>query len=127
MPVFVAATGGNGRIPGLIDHENDGFTVFESAAILMYLAEKYGKFYPSDLKARSEVQQWMFFQMGGVGPMAGQWNHFRKDPDGIKGKYGEERYRLETQRLFGVLDARLAGNKYVVGNEVTIADFCMYP
>lgn len=125
------ATGGNGRIPGLIDHDAGGFEVFESGAILMYLADKYGKFMPNDAQRRSQVQQWIMFQMAGVGPMMGQWNHFRgaKDADGNPVPYGVTRYQNETERLFGVLDSWLGrpGNTYLVGDELSIADFCMYP
>jgi glutathione S-transferase len=102
----------NGRIPTIVDHDNGGFAVFESGAILIYLAEKFGKFLPADVKGRSTVIQWVMFQMGGIGPMQGQANVFfrywpRKIPEVI------DRYQHETLRLYHVLDTRLAGREYL--------------
>ncbi len=110
----------NGRIPAIVDRDNGDFPVFESGAILIYLAEKSGKLLPADTKARSEVLQWLMFQMGGVGPMQGQANVFTR--------YFDEqipsviaRYQNETKRLYTVLDKRLAGRDFLVG-DYSIAD-----
>jgi GSH-dependent disulfide-bond oxidoreductase len=115
----------NGRIPTLIDHDNDDFVIFESGAILIYLAEKSGKFLPTEVKGRSRVLQWLMFQMSGVGPMMGQANvFFRYAPEKIP--YAIERYQRETLRLFGVLDKQLAANEYIAG-EYSIADMALWP
>ena len=115
----------NGRIPTLIDHDNDDFVIFESGAILIYLAEKSGKFLPTDVKGRSRVLQWLMFQMSGVGPMMGQANvFFRYAPEKIP--YAIERYQRETLRLFGVLDNQLASNEYIAG-DYSIADMALWP
>lgn len=115
----------NGRIPALIDHDNDDFVIFESGAILIYLAEKSGKFLPQDVKGRSRVLQWLMFQMSGVGPMMGQANVFlRYAPEKIP--YAIERYQRETLRLFGVLDNQLAANEYIAG-DYSIADMALWP
>jgi GST-like protein len=99
--------------------------VFESGAILQYLAEKTGKFLPKDLHGRVEVMQWLFWQMGGLGPMAGQNHHFGQyAPDKIR--YAIERYVNETNRLYGVLDKRLADREFVAG-DYSIADMANYP
>lgn len=110
----------NGRIPAIVDHDEDRLAVFESGAIMIYLAEKTGKLLPSDVKGRAEVIQWLMFQMGGLGPMQGQANVFHrymeeKIPTAI------ERYQNETRRLYGVLDSRLADNEFLAG-EYSIAD-----
>jgi len=116
----------NGRIPAIIDHDNGDFCVFESGAILIYLAEKYHKFFPiEDAKKKSEVIQWIMFQMGGVGPMQGQANHFYKFAK-EKIPYAIERYQNETRRLYTVLDTQLAGKDYLTG-ELSIADICTFP
>lgn len=115
----------NGRIPAIIDHDNDDFAVFESGAILLYLAEKTGRFLPSEAKARSRVIQWLMLQVGGIGPMQGQANvFFRYAPEKLP--YAIERYQKETLRLYGVLDRQLADRPYLV-DEVSIADFAAYP
>ncbi|MDB6104706.1 MAG: glutathione S-transferase, partial [Gammaproteobacteria bacterium] len=115
----------NGRIPTLIDHDNDDFVIFESGAILIYLAEKSGKFLPQDVKGRSRVLQWLMFQMSGIGPMMGQANvFFRYAPEKIP--YAIERYQRETLRLFGVLDNQLASNEYIAG-DYSIADMALWP
>ena len=115
----------NGRIPTLIDHDNDDFAIFESGAILIYLAEKSGKFLPRDVKGRSRVLQWLMFQMSGVGPMMGQANvFFRYAPEKIP--YAIERYQRETLRLFGVLDQQLASHEYIAG-DYSIADMALWP
>jgi GSH-dependent disulfide-bond oxidoreductase len=115
----------NGRIPTIIDHDNDDFVVFESGAILIYLAEKAGKFLPRDVKGRSRVLQWLMFQMSGIGPMMGQANVFlRYAPEKIP--YAIERYQRETLRLFGVLDNQLASHEYIAG-DYSIADMALWP
>ena len=115
----------NGRIPTIVDHDNDDFTVFESGAILIYLAEKSGQFLPSDNKGRSVVMQWLMFQMGGVGPMQGQAHVFyRYAPKKIK--YAIERYQRETMRLYTVLDTQLEDNDYLAG-DFSIADIAAWP
>jgi GST-like protein len=127
-PEFLAIAPNN-RIPAIVDHEPvDGgapLSVFESGAILLYLAEKSGRFIPSDPRGRTEVLQWLFWQMGGLGPMAGQNHHF-----GIyapeKLPYAIDRYVNETNRLYGVLNKRLADRPFVAG-EYSIADMASYP
>ena len=110
----------NGRIPAIVDHELDDFAVFESGAILVYLAEKTGRLMPSDTKGRSLVLQWLMFQMGGIGPMMGQANvFFRYLPEKIP--LAIDRYQGEVRRLFGVLDTRLADHEYLAG-DYSIAD-----
>lgn len=110
----------NGRIPAIVDRENENFAVFESGAILIYLAEKTGKLMPSDVKGRSRVIQWLMFQMGGIGPMMGQANVFyRYFPEKIQPAI--DRYQGETRRLFKVLDNHLANNEYLAG-DYSIAD-----
>jgi GST-like protein len=113
----------NNRIPAIVDRDN-GRSVFESGAILMYLAEKTGKFWPAD--QRWETMEWLMWQMGGVGPMIGQVHHFLRNAKG-KAPYAEERYLKEANRLYGVLDRRLAGNAYVAGEPYTIADMAIWP
>jgi GST-like protein len=115
----------NGRIPTIIDHDNDDFVVFESGAILIYLAEKTGLFMPRDVKGRSLVIQWLMFQMAGVGPMMGQANVFyRYAPEKIP--YAIERYQREVRRLLEILDRRLADNEYLAG-DYSIADIATWP
>jgi glutathione S-transferase len=110
----------NGRIPAIIDHGNGDFVVFESGAIMLYLAEQAGKLLPADVKGRSLVIQWLMFQMGGVGPMMGQANVFyRYAPEKIP--YAIERYHREVRRLLEVLDGRLADHEYLAG-DYSIAD-----
>ena len=110
----------NGRIPAIVDHDADDFTVFESGAILIYLAEKTGKLIPPDAKGRSQVMQWLMFQMGGIGPMMGQANvFFRYYPEKIQPAI--DRYQGECKRLFGVLDGHLENNEFLAG-DYSIAD-----
>jgi glutathione S-transferase/GST-like protein len=110
----------NGRIPAIVDREAGDFAVFESGAILLYLAEKAGRLMPTDVKGRSRVVQWLMFQMGGVGPMMGQANVFtRYFPDQLPSVI--ERYRRESRRLFEVLDGRLAEHEWLAG-DYSIAD-----
>jgi GSH-dependent disulfide-bond oxidoreductase len=115
----------NGRIPAIIDHDNDDFAVFESGAILVYLAEKTGRLMPADPKGRSRVLQWLMFQMSGVGPMMGQANVFyRYAPEKIP--YAIERYQREVRRLFEVLDRQLGANEYIAGPDYSIADIATW-
>jgi glutathione S-transferase len=114
----------NGRIPSIIDHDNAGFPVFESGAIMMYLAEKAGRLLPADVKGRSLVVQWLMFQMGGLGPMMGQANVFyRYAPEKIP--YAIERYQREVRRLLEVLDGRLTDHEYLAG-DYSIADIASW-
>ncbi|MDY0833029.1 glutathione binding-like protein [Pseudomonas sp. SED1] len=120
----------NNRIPAIVDQNpTDGgvpISLFESGAILLYLAEKTGKFIPQDLRGRQEALQWLFWQMGGLGPMAGQNHHFSQfAPEKIP--YAIKRYVDETARLYGVLDRRLADRTFVAGDEYSIADMAIYP
>jgi GST-like protein len=116
----------NGRIPAIVDKDKNNFAVFESGAILLYLAEiSGGKFLPQDPQKRSEVIQWLMFQMGGVGPMQGQANvFFRYFPEKIQAAI--DRYQNETKRLYAVLDTQLEGKDFIC-NELTIADFYSRP
>jgi GST-like protein len=115
----------NGRIPTIIDHDNDDFVVFESGAILIYLAELTGKLMPADREGRSLVIQWLMFQMGAIGPMMGQANVFyRYAPERIP--YAIERYHREVRRLFEVLDTRLEHHDYLAG-DYSIADIATWP
>jgi GST-like protein len=119
----------NNRIPALVDRrpadDGDAITVFESGAILLYLAEKTGRFLPPDLGGRHDVMQWLFWQMGGLGPMLGQNLHFGLyAPEKLD--YAITRYINETARLFRVLDSRLADREYLAG-EYSIADMACYP
>ena len=119
----------NNRMPAIVDHApadgGEAISVFESGAILLYLAEKIGQFIPADIRDRVEVLQWLFWQMGGLGPMAGQNHHFVKyAPEKIP--YAMERYIKETSRLYAVLDRRLADREFVAG-DYSIADMAAYP
>ena len=113
----------NNRMPAIVDPDGPGgapISVFESGAILQYLGRKYGKFYPADERQRVEVDQWLFWQMGGLGPMAGQAHHFRQyAPEKIE--YGINRYTNEVNRLYGVMNRRLADRDYLAG-DYSIAD-----
>lgn len=126
-PAFVAINP-NSKIPAIVDPEGPGgrrLTLFESGAILIYLAEKTGRLLPRDPIARLEALQWLMFQMGGVGPIFGQVHHFlRAAPEPVP--YAIERYSKETARLYGVLDGRLAKAEYLAG-EYSIADIATYP
>jgi GST-like protein len=116
----------NGRIPAIVDHDNGDFQVFESGAILIYLAEKTGKLLPTEPKARSQVLQWLMFQMSGVGPMMGQANvFFRYAPEKIQ--YAIDRYQREVRRLFEVLERQLKDHTYVAGPDYSIADIALFP
>lgn len=119
----------NNRMPAIVDHApRDGgkpISIFESGAILLYLAEKTGQFLPADVRGRFDALQWLFWQMGGLGPMAGQNHHFRNyAPEKIP--YAIDRYVNETNRLYGVLNKRLADRAFIAG-EYSIADMASYP
>jgi GST-like protein len=119
----------NNKIPAIVDHDGPGgkpHAVFESGAILIYLAEKTGKLMPLDPVGRSVCLQWLMFQMGGLGPMCGQAHHFRRfAPEQIP--YAIKRYTDETARLYGVMDKRLGEAAYLAGPDYTIADIASYP
>ncbi|NJM61701.1 MAG: glutathione S-transferase family protein [Oscillatoriales cyanobacterium RU_3_3] len=122
-PEFIAINP-NSKIPAIVDRDT-GITVFESGAILIYLAEKTGKLLLIDRKSRFQVIEWLMFQMGSVGPMFGQLNHFKRfAPEQIP--YAIQRYEKETLRLYGVLDNQLAKSEYICG-EYSIADIATYP
>lgn len=115
----------NGRIPVIIDHDNDDLVVFESGAILFYLAEKTGAYLPAAGAARARVMQWLMFQMSGVGPMQGQANVFyRYAPETLP--WAIERYQKETRRLYKIMDQQLADHEYLAG-DLSIADFATFP
>ena len=124
----------NNRMPALVDSDGPGGTpisLFESGAILQYLARKTGLFGGKDAREQAEVESWLMWQMGGFGPMAGQANHFRHyapsiEPDEEKLRYGQDRYTNEMNRLYGVLDRRLADRDFVAG-ALSIADFAIWP
>jgi GST-like protein len=119
----------NGRVPVIVDPEGPGgepFAVFESGAILLYLAEKTGVLWPADFRQRHVVFQWLMFQMGGVGPMSGQFVHFTRAA-GPGNDYALARYTTETRRLYGVLDERLAEVPYMAGPDYSIADVATWP
>jgi GSH-dependent disulfide-bond oxidoreductase len=115
----------NGRIPAIVDRDEDNFAVFESGAILIYLAQKTGKLLPDDPKKKSEVIQWLMFQMAGIGPMQGQANMFyRYFPEKIQPVI--DRYQQETRRLYEVLEKRLEGRQYIC-DDYSIADIATWP
>ncbi len=114
----------NNRIPAIVDNDN-GMSLFESGAILIYLADKTGKLLPKQGEDRYRVIEWLMWQMGGPGPMLGQVHHFVKYNKG-KSAYAEERYSKEAQRLYGVLDRRLEGRDFVAG-DYSIADIAIWP
>ncbi|MCH8844573.1 MAG: glutathione S-transferase N-terminal domain-containing protein [SAR324 cluster bacterium] len=119
----------NQKIPAIIDLDGpDGMpiTVFESGAILIYLADKTGKFMPAEARKRYEVLQWLMFQMGGIGPIFGQVHHFKRAAK-EQVPYALERFGKEAERVYGVLDGRLAGNEWLAAGEYTIADIATYP
>jgi GST-like protein len=127
-PDFLAITP-NHRIPAIVDPDGpDGqpLRIFESGAILIHLAEKTGQLIPADPAGRAACLQWLMFQMGGIGPMFGQWNHFANyAPERIP--YATERYSKEVLRLYGVLERRLAEATYLAGDEYSIADIASFP
>jgi GST-like protein len=120
----------NNRIPAIIDRDpadgGEPLGLFESGAILLYLAEKSGRLIPSDIRGRKTVLEWLFWQVGGLGPMAGQNHHFSQyAPEKLT--YAIERYVKETNRLYGVLNRRLEGRDFIAGSDYTIADIACYP
>ncbi len=128
-PAFLAISPNN-RMPAIVDNEPVGgggpVSLFESGAILLYLAEKTGRFIASDLPGRAEVLQWLFWQVGGLGPMAGQNGHFTNfAPEKIP--YAIDRYVRETARLYGVMNKRLADRAFLAGEDYSIADMASYP
>ena len=127
-PAFLAISPNN-KIPAIVDEDGpDGrpVSVFESGAILLYLAEKTGRFLPRDPRGRVAVLEWLMWQMGGFGPMPGQVHHFLQVKDPADQRYGLQRYSKETRRLYGVLDKRLAGRDFVATDgEPSIADFAI--
>lgn len=127
-PEFIKVNS-NSKIPAIVDPDGPNgkeLAVFESGAILIYLAEKSGKFLSKDAALRSETLQWLFFQVGGVGPMFGQFGHFFKYAK-EKHPYSIERYATESKRILGVLDKRLEGKTFLVGDEYSIADMATVP
>ena len=128
LPDFLAISPNN-KIPALVDSDGpDGssMSLFESGAILLYLAGKTNRFMPNSVRGKYEVLQWLMFQMGGVGPMLGQAHHFRIYAT-QKIEYAINRYTNEAKRLYGVMDKQLANNKYIAGDQYTIADMAIYP
>ena len=128
-PEFLAISPNN-RMPAIVDSDPPGggapVSVFESGAILVYLADKTGKFMPRDLRGRNAVLEWLFWQVSGLGPMAGQNHHFGINaPEKLP--YAIERYVKETNRLYGVLDKTLRGRIFIAGDDYTIADMAVYP
>ena len=127
-PEFLAISPNN-KIPAIVDPDGpDGrpISLFESGAILMYLAAKTGRFLPADLRGRYDTLQWLMFQMGGVGPMLGQAHHFRLyAPEKIP--YAIERYTNEARRLYGVMNRQIARHRYIAGDEYTVADIAIFP
>lgn len=121
----------NSKIPAIIDPDGPGgkpLAIMESGAILLHLAEKTGKLIPADPREKSEVVQWLMFQMGGAGPMFGQFGHFHKfAKETCTDPYPVERYTNETKRLLGVVEKRLEGRDYLVGSQMTIADVALFP
>lgn len=128
-PEFLAISPNN-RIPAIVDHApadgGEPISIFETGAILVYLAEKTGRFLPADVRGRKAVLEWLFWQVGGLGPMLGQHGHFKLyAPERIA--YATDRYRNETLRLYGVLDRQLAQSAHVAGADYTIADIACFP
>jgi GST-like protein len=122
----------NTRMPAIVDHEpacgGEPISVFESGAIMLYLAEKAGRFYPQDLRSRTEINQWVIWQMANQGPKTGESGHFRRLGDGQGDQsYAVRRYGDEVNRLYGVLNNRLYDRRYLAGDEYTIADMISYP
>ena len=119
----------NNKMPAMVDQDGPGgkpMSLFESGAILLYLASKTGKFLPADIRDRWSTLQWLMFQMGGVGPMLGQAHHFRNYAQ-VKIPYAIDRYINEAKRIYGVIDRRLAQSPYIACDEYTIADMAIWP
>ncbi|HEX7369271.1 MAG TPA: glutathione S-transferase C-terminal domain-containing protein [Rhodanobacteraceae bacterium] len=128
-PAYLAISPNN-KMPAIVDHDpvdgGEPISVFESGAILEYLADKTGKFIPADVRGRVACMEWLFWQMGGLGPMTGQYGHFHVyAPEKIP--YAMQRYRKEAERLLDVLDRRLRGRAFITGDDYTIADMASYP
>ncbi len=126
-PAFVAISP-NRKIPAIIDADGPGgapISVFESGAILLYLGQKSGKFWPRELRAQVPVLEWLMFQMGGFGPIPGQVHHFIALENEADRAYGLQRYMNETRRLYGVMNERLANNEFFAGGSLSIADFAI--
>jgi GST-like protein len=126
-PAFLAISPNN-KIPAIVDPDGPGgapVSVFESGAILLYLAEKTGQFLPASGAARVAVFEWLMFQVGGFGPMPGQVHHFLGLKEEADRRYGLQRFMAETRRLYGVMDRRLAGHEYFAGAALSIADFAI--
>jgi GST-like protein len=126
-PNFLALSPNN-RIPAIIDHDGPNchpISLFESGAILFYLAEKTGQLMPQDPTGRANLMQWLMWQMGGFGPMLGQAHHFTMHTEGQN--YGKQRYYKEANRLYGVLDRQLSAHEFVVGKDLSIADMAIFP
>jgi GST-like protein len=120
----------NSKIPVIVDHDGPGgkpYTVIESGAILMYLADKTGKFLPKDMAKRYDVIQWLMVQLTGIGPMFGQWTHFKLFAGAAGNEYSMTRYQTEVKRLYEVLEKRLGESKFLGGDEYTIADIATFP
>jgi glutathione S-transferase/GST-like protein len=125
----------NARMPAIVDHDTDDgapLSIFESGAILQHLGRKSGQFYPQQTRARAEVEQWLFWQVGGLGPMCGQTHHFRQYAprmlaDQRQLAYGAIRYTNEAERLYGVLDTRLSDGRAFVAGDYSIADMAIWP
>ncbi len=115
----------NNKIPAIVDQDT-GISLMESGAIMLYLADKTGKFMPTDAKGRWEATEWLMWQMGGLGPMLGQVHHFTKFNPG-KAPYAQERFLNEGNRIYGVLDRKLEGKDYIVANEYSIVDMAIWP
>jgi GST-like protein len=127
-PEFLAISPNN-KIPAIVDDPGvDGrkISVFESGAILMYLGEKSGKFWPADLRGRMAVMEWLMFQVGGFGPIPGQVHHFIALEKENDRRYGLQRFQAETRRLYGVMERRLQAVPYFAGEQISIADFAIY-
>ncbi len=126
-PEFLAISP-NHRMPAIVDHDVDGepVAIFESGAIMYYLAEKYGRFMPSDPLGRKETLEWLFWQVGNLGPMAGQYSHFVNYAPKEQ-VYGHDRYKNEYHRCLGVLERRLEGRSYILGDDYSIADMISWP
>jgi GST-like protein len=122
-PAFLEISSNN-KIPAIVDHEN-GMRLMESGAILIYLSDKYEKFFANDVRERSRITEWVMWQMGGLGPMLGQVHHFTHFNPG-KSTYAEERFQAEAARLYQVLDSRLSGRKFICDN-YSIADIACWP
>jgi GSH-dependent disulfide-bond oxidoreductase len=119
----------NAKVPAIVDHDGPGgkpYTVFESGAILLYLAEKTGRYLPTDTAKRFEVIQWLMFQLTGVGPIFGQFTHFKRFA-GPGNDYSLSRYQTELRRLYDLLEQRLSGSRYLGGAEYSIADIATFP